>query len=155
MGKQLLFDALQRKTTERPPWLPFVGCHGGKLIGKDADEYLKSGDLIVAGTREAIKQYHPDGIPVMFDLQIEAEALGCDLQWAKDNPPAVVSHILEKKSLSELQLPEENSGRIPEMLKAIRQLKADNHDVALYGFDYRAVYAGAALAGHKHFHGHV
>ena len=133
MGKQLLFDALQRKTTERPPWLPFVGCHGGKLIGKDADEYLKSGDLLIEGAREAIKQYRPDGIPVMFDLQIEAEALGCDLQWAKDNPPAVVSHILETITLDELKLPDENAGRVPEMLKAIRTLKADNQDVALYG----------------------
>lgn len=133
MGKQLLFDAIHGKTTERPPWLPFVGCHGGKLIGKTADEYLRSGDLIVQGIREAIRQYRPDGIPVMFDLQIEAEALGCGLQWAKENPPAVVSHVLDKKSLTELQLPTAQSGRIPEMLKAIRQLKADNHDVALYG----------------------
>ena len=88
MGKQLIFDALQGKQTERTPWLPFVGCHGGKLIGKDANEYLRSGELIAQGIREAIAQYRPDGIPVMFDLQIEAEALGCDLQWAKDNPPA-------------------------------------------------------------------
>ena len=88
---------------------------------------------MVEGIREAIKQYRPDGIPVMFDLQIEAEALGCGLQWAKDNPPAVVGHILDQKSLSDLQAPDQNSGRIPEMLKAIRVLKADNHDVALYG----------------------
>ncbi len=133
MGKQLLVDALQGKTTERPAWLPFVGCHGGTLIGKDADEYLQSGDLIVEGIREAIKQYRPDGLPVMFDLQIEAEALGCGLQWAKDNPPAVTEHILETQALGELTLPNETSGRIPEMLKAIRQLQADNHDVAFYG----------------------
>lgn len=133
MGKQLLFDALQRKTTDRVPWLPFVGCHGGKLIDKNADEYLQSGELIAQGIREAIKQYQPDGIPVMFDLQIEAEALGCKLQWAKENPPAVVDHILEQKALSDLQMPTATSGRIPEMLKAIRLLKADKHDVALYG----------------------
>lgn len=133
MGKQLIFDALTGKTTERAPWLPFVGCHGGALIGKSAEEYLKSGELIAQGVREAIRQYRPDGIPVMFDLQIEAEALGCGLQWAQENPPAVVSHVLETQPLSALSLPDESTGRIPEMLKAIRLLRAEQHDVALYG----------------------
>ncbi|GAK61004.1 uroporphyrinogen decarboxylase superfamily [Candidatus Vecturithrix granuli] len=133
MGKQLIFDALTGKQTERAPWLPFVGCHGGALIGKSAEEYLRSGELIAQGVREAIRQYRPDGIPVMFDLQIEAEALGCGLQWAQENPPAVVSHVLETQPLSTLSLLDENSGRIPEMLKAIRLLRADQHDVALYG----------------------
>ena len=133
MGKQLLLDALQGQKTERPPWLAFVGCHGGKLIGKDADEYLRSGNLIAQGIREAITQYRPDGISVIFDLQIEAEALGCTLQWVKDAPPAVVEHVLEEKNLDDLQIPDECSGRIPEVLKAIRCLKDDRHDVALYG----------------------
>lgn len=133
MGKQLIFDALTGKKTERVPWLPFVGCHGGVLIGKSAEEYLKSGELIAQGVREAIWQYRPDGIPVMFDLQIEAEALGCALQWASENPPAVVSHVLESQPLSALSMPDESFGRIPEMLKAIRLLRADQHDVALYG----------------------
>ena len=155
MGKQLLFEALQGQKTERIPWVPFVGCHGGKLIGKDADEYLQSGDLIVEGVREAIAQYRPDGIPVMFDLQIEAEALGCDLQWAKDNPPAVTGHVLEKNALSDLTLPDENSGRIPEMLKAIRQLKADNYDVALYGLITGPFTLAPAPERYKHFYRHV
>ncbi len=133
MGKQLLLDAFQGKQTERTPWLPFVGCHGGALIGKDAREYLSSGELIAQGVREAILQYRPDGISVMFDLQIEAEALGCDLTWGEENPPAVTGHVLQSKSLEDLDLPDEESGRIPEMLKAIRTLSAEDHDVALYG----------------------
>jgi MtaA/CmuA family methyltransferase len=133
MGKQLIFDALQGKKTERVPWLPFVGCHGAALLGKTAEEYLQSGDLIIQGVRTAIDLYRPDGIPAIFDLQIEAEALGCPLQWAKENPPAVVGHVLETKSLQDLRIPDETSGRIPEVLKVICTLKADGHDVALYG----------------------
>ncbi|MCI0494841.1 thioredoxin family protein [candidate division KSB1 bacterium] len=133
MSKRILFDALQGKKTERPAWVPFVGCHGGALIGKDAETYLRSGELMAAGAKEGIKRYKPDGIPVAFDLQIEAEALGCQLQWAKENPPAVVTHVLSKKSLNELKMIDENSGRIPEILKAIRILKNDTKDVALYG----------------------
>jgi MtaA/CmuA family methyltransferase len=133
MDKQILFDALRNKKTDRPAWVPFVGCHGGFLIGKDAETYLKSGELMAQGAQEAIRRYQPDGIPVTFDLQIEAEALGCDLQWAKENPPAVVKHVLNGKSLKDLNIINENSGRIPEILQAIRTLKQDTKDVALYG----------------------
>lgn len=133
MDKQILFDALQNKKTERPAWVPFVGCHGGFLIGEDAKAYLKSGELMVQGAQAAIKRYQPDGIPVTFDLQIEAEALGCELQWAKENPPAVVKHVLNGKSLKDLNMIDENSGRIPEILKAIRSLKQEAKYVALYG----------------------
>ncbi|PIE35002.1 uroporphyrinogen decarboxylase [candidate division KSB3 bacterium] len=133
MGKQLLFDAIQGKKTERPPWLAFIGCHGGKLIGTAADEYLRSGDCIVRGIREAIAQYRPDGISVTFDLQVEAEALGCGLQWTQEKPPTVVSHVLENTALGDLHVPGERSGRIPEILTAIRRLRADQHDLALYG----------------------
>jgi len=133
MSKEILFDALQCKKTDRPAWVPFVGCHGGALIGKDAETYLKSGELMAQGVKEGIKRYQPDGIPVTFDLQIEAEALGCELQWAKENPPAVVKHVLNGKTISDLNMIDENSGRIPEVLKAIRTLKQDTKDLALYG----------------------
>jgi len=133
MGKQLLLRALQGQATERPPYLMFLGCYGGKLLGVSADDYLRSGELIAQGVGEAICQYHPDGISVMFDLQVEAEALGCDLRWAKDSPPAVIGHVLERTPLTALQMLDAEVGRIPEILNAIRRLKAEQHDVALYG----------------------
>ncbi|UCE05165.1 MAG: thioredoxin family protein [bacterium] len=133
MNKQILFDALQNNKTKRPAWVPFVGCHGGALIGQNAEAYLKSGELMAQGVKEGIKRYNPDGIPVTFDLQIEAEALGCELQWANENPPAVVKHVLNGKLINDLDMIDENSGRIPEVLKAIRMLKQDTKDVALYG----------------------
>ena len=133
MGKEILFSAFRNQKTERPPWVPFVGVHGAALIGTDSETYLKSADLIVKGANEAIKRYRPDGIPVTFDLQIEAEALGCELVWATDNPPAVSGHVLENRSLKELPKLDEKSGRIPIVLEATRELKAQGHDVALYG----------------------
>lgn len=132
MGKQLLIDAIQDKETERLPWVPFVGCHGGALIAEDAERYLKSGELMTKGTLKAIEEYEPDGIPVNFDLSIEAEALGCELQWSKENPPAVSSHILDDKALNELPQIDANSGRISEVVKVLQAVKKENLDVALY-----------------------
>ena len=79
MGKEHIFKAFKREATDRTPWVPFVGCHGGKLIGIHAENYLKSSTHMINGLSAAIEKYKPDGIPVIFDLQIEAEALGCEM----------------------------------------------------------------------------
>ncbi len=133
MGKSLLLKALMGEKTERAPWVPFVGCHGGYLLQADADSYLQSAELLTRGTLKAIELYQPDGIPIYFDLSVEAEALGCRLQWSKENPPAVQTHVLDEKKLSDLPKLDEQSGRIPTILQALKQVHQAAPDVALYG----------------------
>lgn len=134
-GRECVKAAFRGETVERIPWVPFVGCHGGALIDVGADEYLTSVDHIVKGTAEAVKRYRPDGLPVMFDLQIEAEVLGCELAWANENPPAVVSHPLENGSarLEDLRVPSAGQGRIPVAIQATRKLREQYPELALYG----------------------
>ncbi len=133
-GKELLLNALHNKKTDKTPWVPFVGCHAASLINKTATEFLKSKELMVDGVGKAIEKYKPDGIPVAFDLQIEAEILGCQLNWADDNPPAVTTHPLaEGVTLDELKIPGPGDGRFPVVLDATRELVAKHPDVAFYG----------------------
>ncbi len=133
-GKERILKTLNREPVDRPPWLPFVGCHGGYLLQKRADEYLKSADLLVEGLRVARERYQPDALPVMFDLQVEAEVLGCDLNWAAEVPPAVISHPLTSGSLAELPKLDPDAGRIPVVLDALDRVKGEMGDeVALYG----------------------
>jgi MtaA/CmuA family methyltransferase len=134
-GKEILMSALRGEETPRPAWLPFVGCHGGHLIGATATEYLKSADLMVEGLKKAKELYKPDGLPIAFDLQLEAEILGCNLRWADDSPPAVFSHPLaEGKSLDDLPSLSAGQGRFPAVVEALQRLKAEiGDDTALYG----------------------
>lgn len=133
-GKELIQKAVRLEKVERIPWVPFVGCHAASLIGESAQDYLQSTDLIVKGVNKAIEHYNPDGIPVVFDLQVEAEALGCKLAWADDNPPAVVSHPLaEGVLLEDLKVPCTCRGRIPTVMNATAALRAQHPDIALYG----------------------
>jgi uroporphyrinogen decarboxylase len=125
---------MRLEPVDRVPWVPFVGVHGGSLIGVDAETYLKSSKQMVAGLTKAIELYKPDGIPVTFDLQLEAEILGCKLKWAKENPPAVVSHPLaEGVPPGDLKVPKATDGRIPLVLETTRKLRAQNQEIALYG----------------------
>ena len=135
-GKALVLSAISRKKVERIPWVPFCGVHSGSLIGKTASEYLKSSQNIIDGLNKAIELYKPDGFPVIFDLQIEAEIFGCELNWTDDNPPAVISHplsMLGGKQLEDLPLITENDGRIPVVVEALQTLRKQHEDKAIYG----------------------
>ena len=133
-GLELIKQVFLLQPAERVPWVPFVGVHGGYLTNVDAENYLKSSEAIIKGVNKAIEEYHPDGIPVVFDLQVEAEILGCRLKWSPHNPPAVVSHPLaEGVALESLKIPSKTDGRIPVILEATQKLKHDFPDVALYG----------------------
>jgi len=133
-GRERVLSAMALTSLDRTPWVPFVGCHGGALIHAKAHEYLRSDEAMVLGSREAIRRYSPDGLPVAFDLQIEAEALGCDLAWSDENPPAVSSHPLASgATLGSLRIPEFHEGRIPIAMAVARTLRREHPDLALYG----------------------
>ena len=129
-----LLAALRSGEVDRTPWVPFVGCHAAALLGINADEYLQSEDQIVAGVQAAIDRYQPDGIPILFDLQLEAETLGCELKWGEKNPPSVASHPLTNGvELADLKVPQSSSGRVAMALAATRRLRQANPDIGLYG----------------------
>ena len=133
-GKERTLKAFRCEETDRIPWIPFVGCHGGFLLGLSAEEYLKSEDNMVKGIQAGIDRYKPDGAPITFDLQLEAETFGCGLNWARDNPPAVTTHPLDEgKKLEELKIPTQTDGRIGLVMNAARRIRKDNPDLALYG----------------------
>lgn len=135
-GKTLVLDALSHKPLSRAPWVPYTGVQIGKLKGYTADEVLKDANKLVECLLEAHRQYSPDGMPVVFDLQVEAEILGCPLVWAKDSPPSVSGHPLEEsglETLSNLTIPTIDQGRIPLILEAMGRIRSALPDTALYG----------------------
>ncbi|SDX83602.1 uroporphyrinogen decarboxylase family protein [Eubacterium barkeri] len=137
MGKELIKQTLRHEGTSEVPWVPFAGVHAGTLKGYTAKELLTDGDKLYESLMEVAKLYMPDGMPIMFDLQVEAEILGCDLLWAEDNPPSVMSHPLAGEELKipcSCRIPKKTDGRIPMILDVMGRMKASvGEDIALYG----------------------
>lgn len=134
--KELLFATLNHEVTPRAPWVPFAGVHSGALIGADATQILTDEDTLVKALLEVNRLYKPDGQPVVFDLQLEAEILGCELVWAKDGPPSVSTHPLADTMTvpCKCTLPTPEQGRLPMVLNAMRRIKKEVGDTtALYG----------------------
>ena len=133
-GKDLILAALRHEETPRVPWVPFAGVHAGKLLGYSAREVLMDPDKLFEALLAVNRTYDPDGQPVVFDLQIEAEILGCELLWADKVPPTVASHPLAADMRVPSQLPEPTDGRLPMILDTMRRMKAEvGERTALYG----------------------
>jgi uroporphyrinogen decarboxylase len=135
-GKERITGLLRKEKVDQVPWVPFAGVHAGKLKGYTAKEVMQDKDKLVESLLEVKKIYQPDGMPVVFDLQVEAEILGCDLLWADNNPPSVISHPLAqtKEIPPDSQVPSKSDGRIPMILDAMREVKEKvGDDTALYG----------------------
>jgi len=133
-GKALLLSTLRHEMTDAIPWVPFAGVHAGALVGYSAREVLTDGDKLFEALLAVNRTYGPDGQPVVFDLQVEAEILGCDLLWADKAPPTVASHPLATVMQVPGALPGPDDGRLPMILDVMRRMKAAvGEQTALYG----------------------
>jgi len=138
--KDLLIRTLKHEEVERAPWVPFAGVHAGSLKGYTATEMLTDADKAYESLMEVNRLYRPDGQPVIFDLQIEAECLGCGLVWADDCPPSVSTHPLDGSDEEPAEvpgddtIPKKTDGRIPYVLDVMKKMKDSVGDTtALYG----------------------
>jgi uroporphyrinogen decarboxylase len=133
-GKELVETVFKHQKADAVPWVPFAGVHAGKLCGYSAGELSKDASKLTESLKEVNRIYKPDGQPVMFDLQLEAEVLGCKLQWSDTAPPMVSSHPLENSRNIPDHLPNADEGRIPVALSAMKEMKkAVGDSTALYG----------------------
>lgn len=153
MGKQLLIDAYRGKRTEKAPWVPYAGVHCAYLIEEKADVYLQDPDLIAKGVLYAAERYKVDGIPLVFDLNIEAMSMGCEAKWYPDNPPAIIGHPLADKTLAEanLKVPTAKDGRWPVVVEAAKKVKEKQGDWALMGLLCGPLTLASHLRGVKIF----
>ncbi|MEG2719357.1 MAG: uroporphyrinogen decarboxylase family protein [Clostridia bacterium] len=146
-SKETLSNTLRHQKTDALPWVPFAGVHAGKLIGKNAIEVLTDENALFDSLMAVNKLYKPHGQPVIFDLQIEAEILGCELVWAEDSPPSVKTHPLADTMTVPCRctLPKETDGRIPMVLGVMRRMKNAVGDATLL---YGLVCGPFTLASH-------
>ena len=70
--KELILATLRHEETPQVAWVPFAGVHAGQLIGCNAREVLSNGDNLYNAVMEVHKLYKPSGLPIIFDLQVEA-----------------------------------------------------------------------------------
>jgi len=155
MAKQMLIDAYRGKKTVKAPWVPYAGVHCAFLINEPADKMLKDPALLAKGVVNAAKRYKADGIPLAFDLSVEANSVGCDLKWWGDNVPSVTNHPCSGKTPAQagLKLPTKDSGRWPVLFEAakISKPQLDELDCVMMGLFCGPLTLASHLAGVRIF----
>ncbi len=156
MSKQLLIDAIHGRTTPKAPWFPYAGVNSAFNIKEKAEDYLRDPRLIAKGVAQTAKRYRADGFPLLFDLSVEANAVGCELRWWADNVPSVVTHPCSKMQTPRelgLKVPTQESGRWPVVLEAGRLAKPelDAQDCVLVGLYCGPLTLASHLAGVRIF----
>jgi uroporphyrinogen decarboxylase len=155
MAKQMLIDACRGKKIPKAPWVPYAGVHCAYLLGEPADKMLQDAELLARGVVNAATRYKADGIPLLFDLSVEANAVGCELRWWPDNVPSVTTHPCSDKTPVEagLEPPTRESGRWPVIFEAARMVKPqlDEVDCAMMGLLCGPLTLASHLAGVRIF----
>ncbi|WKY48762.1 uroporphyrinogen decarboxylase family protein [Eubacteriaceae bacterium ES3] len=154
MGKETVLKTLRHEKTDEVAWVPFTGVHAAFMKGYTATDILTDGDKLFDALMNVHKLYSPDGMPIVFDLQIEAEILGCKLFWADENPPSVVKHPLRKTKEvpCKCKIPKATDGRIPMVIETAKRVKeAIGDDTALYGLICGPVTLASHLRGTDFF----
>ncbi len=133
-GKERIYTVMGNGLPDNVPWVPFAGVHAGRLKDYTAKEVSLDGAKLFESLMEVNKLYKPDGQPVMFDLQVEAEILGCELVWSEDAPPTVSTHPLSDTDDIPDKIPARDDGRLGMELDVMRRMKAAvGEETALYG----------------------
>jgi uroporphyrinogen decarboxylase len=116
---------------------------------------LKDPELLAKGVVNAAKRYKADGIPLVFDLSVEANSIGCELKWWGDNVPSVTTHPCSAKTPADagLKLPTKESGRWPLLYEAAKIAKPqlDDLDCVLMGLFCGPLTLASHLAGVRIF----
>jgi len=121
-GRERIVAAMKRSYADRIPVGLILGAFRAKVLGCSLKEYSTDGKKLVEGTLAAYERFRHDAVEVSWDIMMEAEAAGAELEFRDDSIPQIKRHVLaEKKNLGKMAVPDpEKAGRYPLYLEACR-----------------------------------
>jgi len=120
---------------DRVPIGIILGPFRAKVMGCPLKEYWKDGRKLAKGTLDCYELFQHDSVEISWDIVLEAEAVGAELEFPEDGVPQVKRYILSQKSLlGSLELPQpKSSGRFPMYLEACQAVINSLRGPALSG----------------------
>lgn len=109
----------------RPPWLPFAGVHAAILAGVGASDFFNKPQTTLEAFKRVNLAYLPDALPLHFNLQMEAGALGAALRYSDAAAPTVIGHPFAESWNALKNLPENyaRNERIENSINALRLVR--------------------------------
>lgn len=124
-SKELFKNVFQMKSLTRLPFIPWISSFAAKLEQIPVRKMLSDATLLSRSLQNAQKLFGYDGITVVFDSTLEAEACGCEIKWSNtEQLPVVIRHPLgEGSEIKDLDISEiEKKGRVPVALETAKRI---------------------------------
>ncbi len=120
-----LLSAVRGKRPDRTPVAPEVFGFAARLRGYRIADYVRDGAVIAESQHAARAALDYDILFAFADLSVEAEALGCVLQFEADAYPSITRPcVRDVKDIEDMQVPDPSrDGRMPVVLDASRRLR--------------------------------
>ncbi len=140
-GNQRVSAAFKKTFSDKDPELDripayiFSGACNSQLIGASVKDILLDPKIFTKAQVAAYERYRPDIMIMMWDLNLELEALGNELRYPDDSMTVVTKEVLkEKGNLSSLIVPDpKKAGRMPAYLEACAETKKQVTDAPVSG----------------------
>jgi uroporphyrinogen decarboxylase len=140
-GRQRISAAFKKTFTDQEPQIDripaylFTGQCNAQLVGASIREFLLDPKIFVEAQVAAYERYRPDILLMMWDLLMDAEAMGNELRFPEDGMSISQKGALEDKGkLSSLKLPDPTKdGRLPGYLEALAETKKTVTDSIVSG----------------------
>ncbi len=123
-GKDRIKACMKRTYADRVPIGIILGPFRARVLGCSLKNYWRDGKKLADGTLACFELFKHDSVEISWDIMMEAEASGAQLEFPEDGIPRVRKYILSQKStLGSLQLPKpESSGRFPLYIQACKEV---------------------------------
>ena len=126
---------MKRTQADRIPIGIILGPFRARVLGCSLKEYWMDWRKLAEGTIACYELFKHDSVEISWDIMMEAEAAGGELEFPEDGIPRVRRYVLsQKSSLGSLRLPQpENSGRFPLYIQACHAVAKVVKESALTG----------------------
>ena len=114
-GKDYMLSAFRRKPVDRVPITVLIGPYCSRLTPYSIREILTDVGKSAAAHLAFHARFNPDSLVIYNDIYLEAEAIGCELEFPEDRISHPKRPLLEDKArLARLNVPNPQAdGRIP------------------------------------------
>jgi uroporphyrinogen decarboxylase len=129
-------ETIKFGSPDRVPVIPQIFGHSAIVSGNNFHDYLTKGEILAKSQLEALEYYGNDAVFGVMDVNVETNAMGSKLKFPQDLYPHISEYVLkiegEQIDYSRLIDPDpQTSGRMPEILKALKILRKNLGDDVL------------------------
>jgi uroporphyrinogen decarboxylase len=137
-GKAYMMSAFRRKAADRVPVTILIGPFCSRLTRYSIREILTDAKKSAAAHMAFHERFRPDSLVVYNDIYLEAEAIGCELEFPEDRISHPKRPLLEDKArLARLKVPDpKKDGRIPYFIEVCQRVHAQIHETTPLGLGH-------------------